>query len=115
MLRRHSKRQFQKARQFFDKPFDDAKGLHVIKRPENFVPLSGVDLIELFGGSTTYAVPESEMFHRRERWAEGIGNLCRRRYLLVEVIAVDNHGKGTRLGLFMGIHLHTNILVTELE
>ena len=41
--------------------------------------------------------------------------MCRGRYLPVEVIRVDNHGKGIRLGLVLGIHLHSNVLVTELE
>ena len=52
--------------------------------------------------------------HRRERWAEQIGKLCRGRYMPVEVITVDNHGKGICFGLVMGIHLHNNV-VTELE
>ena len=47
-------------------------------------------------------VSKSEMLHRRERWAEKIRDLCRGRYLPVEVIAIDNHGKGIRLGLLMG-------------
>ena len=63
------------------------------------------------------AVSKNEKTHRRERHgrAEGIGNLCGGRYLPVEVMVVKSDGKDIRLGLLMEIHLHNNILISQLE
>ena len=65
-----------------------------------------------------FPVFESEVFHRREHWAERVGNLCHGRYLPVEVLAVDSYGKGIHLGLttgIAGIDLHTDSPPGELE
>ena len=57
-----------------------------------------------------YAVSKSEMLNHRERRANQTRNLCRGRYLPVEAIAVGSDGC-----IHLGLHLHNNVLVTELE
>ena len=62
-----------------------------------------------------FTVFESEMLHRRKHWAEWITNLCRGRYLPVEVTALEGEQRSIYLGLLMRIHTHINYLVMEPE
>src|SRR6266436_1089902 len=61
-----------------------------------------------------YLVSNIEIVHYREHLAERIRNLHRRRYLPVEVPAVDFNGKGVRIGLAK-MRLHTDSLINEIE
>jgi hypothetical protein len=62
-----------------------------------------------------YRVFESEILHRGEDLAERIGNLCHRRYLPVEVPALDVYDEGIHDGLFLGIDVYIDSLVIEPE